>query len=236
VPHQCLKCGTLFPEGTTTILRGCPDCHGTRFFYTQEALTLSERERMLNQTERELPILLENLAAAPAPSAPPKGPAPEKPPLAPERLPVPEAFDEPRGRGEVLADGRLVVRLPRELNQRVRRATSGWDYEAPVPKPVPPPFELSAPRRADEPVAPEIPRPAPAALPLPPPEPSPASVPQAEVPLDSETRPETVRIEDLGKYEIDVRRLLERNPIIVQKDGSYVLHLPSLFEMPPKDK
>lgn len=236
MPHQCLKCGTLFSEGTTTILRGCPDCHGTRFFYTQEPLTLTERERMLNQTERDLPLLLEKLVAAPPPTPPPKGPMPPEKPLVPERLPVPEAFEQPRGTGEMTADGRLVVRLPRDLQKRVQRATSGWDYEVSAPKPVPAPFDLPLPRRRDEPLVTELPRPDPSTLPPPPVEAVPEPVPGVEVRIESETRPETVRIEDLGKYEIDVRRLLEKSPLVVQKDGSYVLHLASLFEMRPKDK
>lgn len=233
MPHQCLKCGNLFAEGSTTILRGCPDCHGTRFFYTEEPLTLTEREKMLHQTERDLPLLLEKLAPA---APPPKGPDPPPNPLAPERLPLPDAFDKPHVSGEMTADGRLVVRLPRELHKRVRRATATWDYEAPVAKPVPPPFEMPVPRKAHDPIVTEIPKPAPGTLPPPPAASPPEPTPGVQIQLDSETRPETVRIEDLGKYEIDVRRLLERNPIVVQKDGSYVLHLPSLFEMPPKDK
>ena len=30
-------------------------------------------------------------------------------------------------------------------------------------------------------------------------------------------------------YEIDVESLLEKSPVIVRRDGTYLVHLPSLF-------
>lgn len=61
VPHQCLKCGQLFNEGTTTILRGCPECRGTRFFYTQTPLTVSERDKLLATSEVSLREAIDQL-------------------------------------------------------------------------------------------------------------------------------------------------------------------------------
>jgi uncharacterized protein len=46
----------------------------------------------------------------------------------------------------------------------------------------------------------------------------------------SQGRPETVEVVEQGVYDLDVERLLEKNPIIVHKDGTYSLHLPSLME------
>ena len=48
--------------------------------------------------------------------------------------------------------------------------------------------------------------------------------------------PETIDIERSGKYSIDLKGLLEEEPIIIQKDGSYTIHLPSLFKMIDKEK
>ena len=48
--------------------------------------------------------------------------------------------------------------------------------------------------------------------------------------------PETIDIEKPGKYNIDIKGLLEEEPIIIQKDGSYTIHLPSIFKMIDKDK
>ena len=39
-----------------------------------------------------------------------------------------------------------------------------------------------------------------------------------------------IRIVEKGVYEINVERLLDDSPIIIEKDGSYLIHLPSLLE------
>ncbi|MCK5301279.1 MAG: hypothetical protein KAJ21_05185, partial [Thermoplasmatales archaeon] len=43
-------------------------------------------------------------------------------------------------------------------------------------------------------------------------------------------------IEKPGKYVIDIKGLLEEEPIIIQKDGTYTIHLPSIFKMLDKEK
>ena len=53
---------------------------------------------------------------------------------------------------------------------------------------------------------------------------------------DESDTPETIDIERPGKYKIDIKGLLEEEPIIIQKDGSYTIHLPSLFKMINKKK
>jgi len=42
-------------------------------------------------------------------------------------------------------------------------------------------------------------------------------------------KPETIVIEEPGRYRLDIKSLLEDELIIIQKDGSYIIHLPSLF-------
>jgi len=39
-----------------------------------------------------------------------------------------------------------------------------------------------------------------------------------------------IRIIEKGVYEINVEKLLDDSPIIIEKDGSYLIHLPSLLE------
>lgn len=48
--------------------------------------------------------------------------------------------------------------------------------------------------------------------------------------------PETIVIEEPGRYKLDLKGLLEEEPIIIQKNGSYIIHLPSLFSMVDKEK
>ena len=47
---------------------------------------------------------------------------------------------------------------------------------------------------------------------------------------EEESHPDTVTIEGEGRYGLDVKSLLERDPIVVHKDGAYMIHLPSLFD------
>ncbi len=59
------------------------------------------------------------------------------------------------------------------------------------------------------------------------------SVPVEKVPeiaVRKKTDVDVINIIETGVYEIDVEKLLDDNPIIIQKDGSYLLHLPSLFK------
>ena len=49
--------------------------------------------------------------------------------------------------------------------------------------------------------------------------------------VDQFESPETIDIERPGKYIIDLKGLLEKEPIIIQKDGTYTIHLPSVFKM-----
>lgn len=43
---------------------------------------------------------------------------------------------------------------------------------------------------------------------------------------------ESIRIHETGRYEVNLRRLLERPEIVLglKEDGKYLIHLPSLFE------
>jgi predicted nucleic acid-binding Zn-ribbon protein len=48
--------------------------------------------------------------------------------------------------------------------------------------------------------------------------------------------PETIEVEQPGEYHINLKGLLEREPIVINKDGTYTIHLPSLFTPPPEKK
>jgi predicted nucleic acid-binding Zn-ribbon protein len=64
--HQCLACGHLFPEGSSAILQGCPECKGTRFFYTQEALPEDERKALAARAQKDLRQVVAELLKASA--------------------------------------------------------------------------------------------------------------------------------------------------------------------------
>lgn len=306
MPHQCLKCGQLFPEGSTTILRGCPECRGTKFFFTQEPLPAAERERLLRNSEVSLREAVEMLlrqnkegvltpegvewakvkAGQTSPSASPTAAAPPQPSSPPslvdEIAPVPQ---RPRGESKLMAGNRLLIKLPKAGKRYLARQDVRWDYVPPPPAPEPTP--PATPRRVlyvaspppgpaeVEDVGPPVaapqpaiesfglaPPPVPATTPseveliissaiipegdsAPAPEPSapptivtltPAPPPSPDVAALGEAQPETIRIKTPGRYEIDVKRLLEDSPIVIQRDGTYLIHLPSLFESANKSK
>ena len=54
--------------------------------------------------------------------------------------------------------------------------------------------------------------------------------------VDHSDTPETIEVEQPGKYQIDLKGLLEKEPIVIQKDGSYTIHLPSLFKIRDEKK
>jgi predicted nucleic acid-binding Zn-ribbon protein len=54
--------------------------------------------------------------------------------------------------------------------------------------------------------------------------------------VDHSDTPETIGVEQPGKYHIDLKGLLEKEPIVIQKDGTYTIHLPSLFKMRDEKK
>lgn len=286
MPHQCLKCGELFPDGSSQILRGCPECQGTRFFFTEEALAESERAKLLKQGEADIKTILDELTkGSDEPPTPPAAADDGKPaettfePVATRRRPSERPSTRRAQETKVLPGNKLLVKLrKRRLAKRMQKATEsrGWDYDTPDPRPVggprPEPEEEPAPDDALEgvPVIPrgdekapwptveeddEEPSPSTAGKPVERvsygDDPEPASVPDEEdepgapstrgpdVPRfeirdvsksDDDGVPETVRIDAPGRYAIDVKRLLEEAPIVVQKDGSYLIHLPSLFE------
>jgi predicted nucleic acid-binding Zn-ribbon protein len=63
-----------------------------------------------------------------------------------------------------------------------------------------------------------------------------AAIEKIESEVQESGSPETIDIEKPGKYKIDLKGLLEEEPIIIQKDGSYTIHLPSIFKMIDKEK
>jgi predicted nucleic acid-binding Zn-ribbon protein len=64
MPHQCLKCGKIFPEGTSKILQGCPQCGGTKFFYTQKPLNEKKRVQKRRETEEDTQALVKKVLQA----------------------------------------------------------------------------------------------------------------------------------------------------------------------------
>ncbi len=54
MPHQCLKCGKIFEEGSSQLLKGCPDCGGNRFFFTKTPLDEEQRQKITKEVGKDI--------------------------------------------------------------------------------------------------------------------------------------------------------------------------------------
>lgn len=54
MPHQCLKCGKTFEEGSSQLLKGCPECSGNRFFFTKEPLDEQQRQKITEEVGKDI--------------------------------------------------------------------------------------------------------------------------------------------------------------------------------------
>lgn len=177
MPHQCLECGFAFEEGSSALLAGCPQCKGTRFFYSARPVDDAERKAMRAKAQKDLRQVVTELL----------------------RESAPEVAADLQAKAD--ADGWASLK-PSDLRRLVKKVQA--TEKRPTDQE---PVDSPARRRAAEEAWARI---------------------QADL-EDGEAHPDTVNIKDSGEYEIDVRALLEHSPIVVHKDGAYVIHLPSLF-------
>lgn len=191
--HQCLQCGHLFAEGSSAILQGCPQCKGTRFFYTAKPLGEGERRSMAEKAQKDLrEVVGELLKSAPAPSGD-----------------ADLARKVASGQWSSLrpADLRSLMQAAAQKQANAEAALAqakGWENPDARPALRMHVQAIEAKRAAVE-----------------------AQVAEASKAPD---HPDTVNIRKPGEYEIDVAGLLERNPIVVHRDGAYHIHLASLFD------
>jgi predicted nucleic acid-binding Zn-ribbon protein len=54
MPHQCLKCGQIFKEGSSQLLKGCQECGGNRFFFTKKPLDEKERDKISSEVNTDI--------------------------------------------------------------------------------------------------------------------------------------------------------------------------------------
>lgn len=180
MPHQCLKCGRIFEEGSSQLLKGCPDCNGNRFFYTKEPLNDEERNAINLEVGKDINDTIMDI-------------------LGEENK---EAVDK---------SGKWVTVKPKEIRKALEKHIS---EKKKVIKP-------QKEKEIDTVIDDEYRK---------------TKIEELKSKADESNTPETIDIEKPGKYKIDLKGLLEEEPIIIQKDGSYTIHLPSIFKMIDKEK
>ena len=182
MPHQCLKCGRVFEEGSSQLLKGCPDCGGNRFFFTKEPLDEKERNSITEEVGQDINSAIMDLMG--------------------------------ENNNDVIdKSGNWINIKPKD----VRKALEQHLSEAARNKKKPSDKKYDIARITDD-------------------EYRKITIEKLKSEAEGPDTPETIDIERPGKYKIDIKGLLEEEPIIIQKDSSYTIHLPSLFKMINKEK
>ncbi len=185
MPHQCLGCGFAFEEGSSALLKGCPECKGTRFFYTAEEVDEGRRKEIAKDAQGDLRQVVAELLQEAAP----------------------QAAQELQDKADSDGWAELKPKDIRKLMKQVQAESKAVPQGGLDPEETLSPSEHAMRRQQAAEAAKRI---------------------LAETEMDE--KPDTVTVADQGEYEIDVRGLLEKNPIVVHKDGAYLIHLPSLFQ------
>jgi predicted nucleic acid-binding Zn-ribbon protein len=171
MPHQCLKCGHIFEEGSSQLLKGCPGCGGNRFFFTKQPLNETERDVMSKEIGQDLTTRIMQLAVE-------------------------------KQKGALKGTEAWITLKPKDLRKMIEDQK---EQEEPAEE-----INVSEPLSDDQ---------------------RNAIIEKIKAEVDHSDTPETIGVEHPGKYHIDLKGLLEKEPIVIQKDGTYTIHLPSLFKM-----
>ena len=171
MPHQCLKCGHVFEEGSSQLLKGCPGCGGNRFFFTKQPLNETERDIMSKGIGQDLTTKIMALAVE-------------------------------KNKGTLKGTETWITLKPKDLRKMIEDQI---EQEEPAEE-----INLGEPISDDQ---------------------RKAIIEKIKAEVDHSDTPETIGVEQPGKYHIDLKGLLEKEPIVIQKDGTYTIHLPSLFKM-----
>lgn len=229
MPHQCLKCGKVFPSGSPEILKGCSDCGGKKFFYTEQPVSEDERERLIEQANKDIKVLIHEILSQSqrdkiktydsegreVPGTTGEGasdwvkisPADSK--AAKEVSPV--GATTPTEEAKTMPKQSTVKEIIKQLREQPELGIGLPDKEAA--------------EKADKTTA--------------------KTRPPRKVKLKLKRkpgkrkrpiRPEVIAMKEPGVYDIYLSKLLKGFPIIINRDGTYLVHLPSIFESIDKDK
>jgi predicted nucleic acid-binding Zn-ribbon protein len=182
MPHQCLKCGEIFEEGSSQLLKGCPVCSGNRFFFTKNPLDKEARKLKTDEVKKDINQVLVDLMSS------------DK-----------KEMVDKSGKWLNLKPKDLRKAFANHLPENGNINKNKKDKKDDIA------FLNDEEYRKKR-------------------------ISELESKSELSNTPETIDIEKPGKYHIDLKGLLDQEPIIIQKDGSYTIHLPSIFKMIDKKK
>ncbi|UCE73186.1 MAG: hypothetical protein JSV56_09120 [Methanomassiliicoccales archaeon] len=207
MPHQCLKCGSVFADGSPQILRGCPECGGTKFFFTEKTMSDEERKKLKEKANTDIKHLIQEM-------------------MTNDTVPIKinkESFEKDEwvylgGTGQTESEEEDEV-SQKEVEKKILKSIEDLKF--------PKEGRLKKLKFVSKGEAKKVAKKVASAEKVKSKETTkkvPAKKPKKE------ERVAVITITDEGVYDIDVEKLLEHSPIIVQKDGSYMVHLPSVFK------
>ena len=239
MPHQCLKCGKVFPSGSMEIFKGCSNCKGKRFFYTEQPISDDEREILTERANKDIKELVKDLLTQRRPDEFDKESdgwvrvdkdmnveAATKKDIEGTKVVISDAQSR-----KLATDGLKELGGTKEIKSKLQEILDEELGEQKADE-VRPGYESvieSGPGETagtEDAKADEVK--------------GTGKKPIREVyrkPLkkaESKGKPEVITIVEPGVYEIDLEQLMDRSPIIILRDGTYLLHLPSLFNKPVK--
>lgn len=177
MPHQCLQCGYVFGEGSSQLLKGCPQCSGNRFFFTKHPLNEAERELVSKELGEDVTSKIMQLAIE-------------------------------KNKDTLKGSETWISLKPKDLRKMIEERIE--EKEKKIEK-----------KNQKEPISEEQRK---------------AIIEKIKAEVDHSDTPETIGVEQPGHYQIDLKGLLEKEPIVIQKDGTYTIHLPSVFKMHEQKK
>ncbi|MFO8050580.1 MAG: Zn-ribbon containing protein [Thermoplasmatota archaeon] len=225
MPHQCLNCGRIIEKGSKEILKGCSDCGGKKFMFVDQPMPESRRHELKEKADRVRGEMLKKADAELFHELRDRGIGH----IGGKKIEMDESLGEDwvRIRDESPEDeieigegeGRSGVEVvPEDERTSARDLIKQFDMvrgekeiveerkEGSEKKKVPGKKKRAKPKKRA---------------------PSKKKIPSAPKTRDDKA---VISILEQGVYEIDVEKLLEDDPIVIEKDGSYLLHLPSIFK------
>ncbi len=235
MPHQCLKCGKIFPSGSPEILKGCSECGGKRFFYTEQPVSDKEREHLIEQANKDIKVLIREILSQSQregfdfydeTGSVVSGVSPTSQKdwvkISPRDLKKGRPTDKKIVDEKTTTDEAGKQKLPtvKEILQELRQTIPESEMDAGVEKDKSGKTkkkktgkELKKKKRLKK-IKGE-------------------SKQKAKIKVKrkkSEPKPEIITVKEPGVYDIKLDKLMKGFPIIIYRDGSYLVHLPSVFE------
>lgn len=199
MPHQCVVCGAVYPNGSKEILTGCSVCGGRKFYYIKTPVPKEDLRVISEQVSHDLDnIVTKILQDIPEERYREDG-TPDK---AGEWVKVEVTGEEDRSRVERLEA--IKDKVSSGVLDRIKFGNEGAMVEKDDLVDGRKRRKISRKRKLRISKVSEYKKGGP---------------------------PVVVTVVERGVYEINIKALLEHSPIVIQKDGSYLIHLPSLFQI-----